>query len=295
MFRFSGFYVRKRSVRQYNYATGAHLLGYIAEVSLNEVNRDEYYLAGDYIGKLGVERSYETELRGEKGIEVLLRDARGCLMGHYLEGAKDKRPVPGKDLTLSVDFDLQAYGEQLMRGRRGSIVAIEPSTGEILCCVSSPTYDPRDLTKKAKGNRLVQLGKDPSRPLFNRAVSGTYPPGSTFKPSQALTFLQEKIINQNTYYPCVAGFHYKGAKLGCHHHPSPLNLPAALATSCNGYFCWGLYYMLENRSRYSSQYEAMSTWRDYMVSMGFGYRLGVDLPGEARGMNFRGYSILTGD
>ena len=284
LFRFKGFSVRKRTVRQYNYNIGGHILGDVAEVSSSDIDKDDYYRAGDYIGKQGVERSYEKELRGEKGVEILLRDARGRLVGHYQNGECDEVPHPGKDLTLTIDQELQAYGERLMAGRTGSIVAIEPTTGEILCSVSAPSYTPSDLAGKGRGMRIMKMSQDPRHPLLNRAVSGVYPPGSTFKPAQALTFLQERVINRNTSYPCTNGFHYRGMKLGCHYHPSPLNVTSALATSCNSFFCWGLYHMLGSRSRYTSLDEAMNRWRDYMVSMGFGYRLGVDLPGEARGM-----------
>lgn len=245
---------------------------------------DEYYLPGDFIGKLGVERSYEKQLRGEKGVEVLLRDAHGRIQGNYMEGKFDKAPVPGKNLTLSLDIELQMLGERLLEGKIGSIVAIEPSTGEVLCLVSSPTYDPSLMIGRDRGKNHLAMSKDPWKPLLNRAIMGAYPPGSTFKTTQALTFLQEGIINTGTMYPCSGGFSYRGLHVGCHAHPSPLSLIPAIATSCNGYFCWGLYYMIGARQKYGSVQKAMNTWRDYMVSMGFGYQLGIDLPGEKRGM-----------
>lgn len=284
LFRFHGFYVRRRTIRQYTYPYLAHVLGDVGEVSQREVERDDYYQPGDYIGKQGVERSYEKDLRGTKGVEVLLRDARGRIQGHYQHGAHDRKPQPGRDLTLSIDLKLQALGERLMEGKLGAIVAIEPKTGEILCMVSSPTYDPRMLEGKERGRLLTELGEDPLHPLLNRAVLGTYPPGSTFKTSQALTFLQEGIITPQTAYPCYHGFRFKGMKVGCHGHASPLPLIPAIATSCNGYFCWGLYYMLSNRQKYPTIQEAITVWKDYMVSMGFGYKLGVDLPSELRGL-----------
>lgn len=285
MFRFNGFSIRERTTRQYSYPYAAHVLGDVGEVSQNDINTDSYYRAGDYIGKLGVERSYEKWLRGQKGVEVLLRDSRGKIQGKYHDGADDVKPQPGNDITLTLDIELQALGERLMQGKRGSIVAIEPRTGEVLCMVSAPSYNPQDLLGKQRGARIMQMINNPSRPMYNRAVSGTYPPGSTFKTSQALTFMQEGIIDpNNTFYPCNGGFHYKNQKLGCHAHPSPLSLKPAIATSCNGYFCWGLVNMFGNRSKYSSVQDAMTRWKDYMVSMGFGYKLGIDLPGEARGM-----------
>lgn len=284
LFRFHGFYTRERTIRRYATDYCAHILGDVAEVSPTDVERDDYYSPGDYIGKQGVERSYEKELRGVKGVEVLLRDARGRIQGHYRDGTLDRKPIPGKNITLSIDAKLQALGERLMEGKMGAIVAIEPKTGEILCMVSAPSYDPHNMEGKQRGVQMMRLQRDPMKPMLNRAISGTYPPGSTFKTSQGLTFLQEGIITPMTAYPCSRGFYCKGMKVGCHGHGAPLPLVPAIATSCNGYFCWGLYHMLGNRSKYSTIQEAMTTWKDYMVSMGFGYKLGVDLPGEARGM-----------
>ena len=285
MYRFPGFYVQRRSIRQYQYPYAAHVLGDVAEVSPAEVEADDYYQPGDYIGKLGVERSYERQLRGEKGVKILRRDAHGRIQGSYQNGALDRRPKPGKNLTLAIDFDLQALGERLMQNKIGSIVAIEPSTGEILCMVSSPTYDPRLMVGRQRSKNHLELSRNAWKPLLNRSIMGQYPPGSTFKTTQGLTFMNEGIIHPTqTAYPCGHGFNYKGLHVGCHGHASPLSLVPALSTSCNGYFCWGLFYMLGAKSKYGSVQKAMNTWRDYMVSMGFGYRLGVDLPGEKRGL-----------
>ena len=285
MYRFPGFYVQKRSVRQYQYNMGAHILGDVAEVSPADIEEDDYYQPGDYIGKLGVERSYEKQLRGEKGMQILLRDAHGRIQGRYQNGAFDKRPIPGKNLTLSIDYELQALGERLMEGKIGSIVAIEPSTGEVLCMVSSPSYDPRLMVGRERRKNHKILSQDVWKPLLNRSIMGLYPPGSTFKTSQGLTFLSEGIITPSTPYPCGHGFNFKGLHVGCHGHAAPLPLVPALSTSCNGFFCWGLYHMINtNISKYGSVQNAMNTWRDYMVSMGFGYKLGIDLPGEKRGL-----------
>ena len=285
LFRFPGFYIQKRSIRQYSYPYAAHVLGDIGEVNPTDIEADDYYRSGDYIGKLGVERAYEKYLRGEKGSEILLRDAQGRIKGRYQGGKFDVAPVPGKNVTLSIDIDLQALGEKLMKGKLGSIVAIEPSTGEVLCMVSSPTYDPRVMVGRQRGKSHRLLNSDPMKPLINRAISGRYPPGSTFKTSQGLTFLQEGIISPTgTAYPCTHGFHFGRLTVGCHGHGSPLTLIPAIATSCNGYFCWGLYHMFSNRAKYRTVQDAMGRWKDYMVSMGFGYRLGIDLPGEDRGM-----------
>lgn len=285
MFRFPGFYVQKRSVRQYQYSMGAHVLGDVAEVSPADIEEDDYYQPGDYIGKLGIERSYEKQLRGVKGIQILLRDAHGRVQGRYRNGEFDQRAQPGKNLTLGIDANLQALGERLMEGKIGSIVAIEPSTGEVLCMVSSPSYDPRMMVGRQRSKNHRLLSQDVWKPLLNRSIMGLYPPGSTFKTSQGLTFLSEGIITPTTPYPCGHGFNFKGLHVGCHGHAAPLPLVPALSTSCNGFFCWGLYHMINtNISKYGTVQNAMNTWRDYMVSMGFGYKLGIDLPGEKRGL-----------
>ena len=285
LFRFPGIYVQRRSIRQYQYRLAAHVLGDVAEVSPSDIEEDPYYQPGDYIGKLGVERSYERQLRGEKGMQILLRDAHGRVQGRYQNGRFDRRPVAGKNLTLAIDADLQALGERLMEGKIGSIVAIDPSTGEVLCMVSSPTYDPRIMVGRQRSKSHLMLSRNVWKPLLNRSIMGQYPPGSTFKTTQGLTFMTEGIIHPtHTAYPCGHGFNFKGLHVGCHGHASPLSLVPALSTSCNGYFCWGLYYMVGAKSKYGSSRNAMNVWRDYMVSMGFGYKLGLDLPGEKRGM-----------
>lgn len=283
MYRFPGFYTQRRSIRQYRYPYAAHVLGDVAEVSPTDIEKDDYYIPGDYIGKLGVERSYEHVLRGEKGMQILLRDVLGRVKGRYMEGAMDKQPVAGKNLTLSIDYKLQALAERLLEGKIGSIVAIEPSTGEILCMASSPTYDPRIMVGRLRSKNHLLLSRDRRKPLLNRSIMGMYPPGSTFKTTQGLTFMTEGIVTSTTPYPCSGGFNFRGLHVGCHGHASPLPLVPSLSTSCNGYFCWGLYYMIGNKAKYGSVQNAMNKWRDYMVSMGFGYRLGVDLPGEKRG------------
>ena len=263
-----------------------HAFGDIGEVSAKEMEADEegYYIRGDYVGKLGVEKSYEKYLRGEKGIEILLRDAHGRIQGHYMDGEYDRPSVPGKNLTLSLDIDLQMLGERLLKNKIGSIVAIEPETGEILCLVSSPNYDPHLMIGRQRGKNHLALQRDMTKPLLNRALMGVYPPGSTFKTAQGLTFLQEGIITeQSPAFPCSHGFHYGRLTVGCHAHGSPLPLIPAIATSCNSYFCWGLFRMFGDR-KYGSPQNAITVWKDHMVSQGFGYKLGVDLPGEKRGL-----------
>lgn len=284
--RFNGFSVEKRSSRQYTTSLAAHLLGDVGEVSVADLAEDEdnYYRSGDYIGKLGVERSYEKQLRGEKGMKIMLRDVRGRIQGHYMNGKYDKEPVPGKDLTLGIDLELQALAERLLEGKLGAIVAIEPASGEILCMASSPTYDPRMMVGRERGANHQRLQADRMLPLLNRAIMGTYPPGSTFKVTQSLVGLEEGIIDPTTSFPCNHGFNYKGLHVGCHGHASPISLVPAIGTSCNSYFCWNLFRMLGNKRKYGSVQNAMTRWKDYMVAMGYGYKLGVDLPGEKRGM-----------
>ena len=296
MFMFPGFYVQKRSIRQYAYGAAGVLFGDVGEVSQKKIDEDSYYSRGDYIGTQGLEASYEEVLRGKKGVEMLLRDAYGRIQGNYRDGAMDTAAVRGKDIKLGIDIELQQLGERLMKNKIGSIVAIEPSTGEILCMVSAPSYDPRLLVGRQRGENHKILSQDKRKPLMNRAVMGTYPPGSTFKTSQALTFLQEDIITPQTLFPCTGGFRYNKFKLGCHPHSSPIMLSPAIATSCNAYFCWGLVRMFSSK-KYKNVQEAMDLWRDYMVSMGFGYRLGIDIPGEARGMipNAKYYSRHYGN
>lgn len=283
LYRFAGFDIDRRSIRKYNYDAGAHLLGDLGEVSKSDIEADGFYTQGDFIGKQGVEKYYEPLLRGEKGVEVLLKDAYGRIQGSYRDGEFDEAPVSGRNLTLSLDIELQKLGERLMQNKIGSIVAIEPATGEVLCMVSSPTFSPSDLSGRHRGENFQILASRNDKPLLNRTIQGTYPPGSTFKTSQALTFLQEGIINTKTQYPCSGGFSFRGLTVGCHQHSSPLSLNFAIATSCNGYFCWGYYYMIGNE-KYGRPQNALTVWKDYMVDMGFGYTLGIDLPGEARGM-----------
>ena len=282
LYKFSGFSIQRRTIRQYDYPVAGHLFGDLGEVSKKDIAKDDYYVQGDFIGKQGIESYYEKQLRGEKGKEVLLRDAYGRVKGKYMDGAMDVAPVPGKNLTLSIDIELQALAERLLQNKIGSVVAIEPSTGEVLCMASSPTFDPQVLVGRKRGENHRMLSKDKQKPLLNRAIMGTYPPGSTFKTSQALTYLQEGIITPETQFPCSRGFRYKGLHVGCHPHGSPIPLVPSLATSCNSYYCWGLYRMI-GADKYGSSQAALTRWKDHMVAMGFGYRLGIDLPGEARG------------
>lgn len=282
LYKFRGFYAEQRTVRRYSTTVGAHVLGDVGEVDQIDIDSDAYYRRGDYIGKLGIEKEYEKDLRGKKGVQILLRDSQGRIKGSYMKGKYDESAVPGKNLYLSIDQELQTLGERLLKGKIGTIVAIEPSTGEVLCMVSSPSYDPHILIGAKRGKNYQKLVLDPHKPLYNRAIMGQYPPGSTFKTSQGLTFLQEGVITPSTTYPCHRGFILGRLRVGCHGHSSPTALRFAIQTSCNGYFCWGFYHMMQ-KHRYGSVAKAFTKWKDYMVSMGFGYKLGIDLPGEKRG------------
>ena len=280
LYLFPGFFIQKRTVREYAFQSAANILGNIREVSATDIEKDRYYRRGDYTGDLGVEKSYEKALRGEKGMEILMKDAYGRIKGKYENGIHDISPKSGHNLTLSIDMDLQQYGEQLMAGKIGAIVAIEPSTGETLALVSSPSYDTSLLVGRERGKNYSALVKDPYKPLYDRALQGAYPPGSTFKPTQGLIFLQEGIINLQTMYPCYHGY-VNGLKVGCHGHASPISLKPALQTSCNAYFCWGFKNMIDKRgTKTAVQFEK---WKNYLVEMGYGYKLGVDLPSESRG------------
>ena len=283
MYRYPGFYIQKRILRQYNYNVAANLLGNIREVNNTDLKKDEYYRRGDYTGDLGIEKSYEKYLRGEKGLEILIRDVVGKIKGRYMNGEYDVQPVAGKDLKLRIDIELQKYGEQLMKNKIGAIVAIEPSTGEVLALGSSPTYDPNLLVGRVRGKNYQALKNDKTLPLYDRSIMAAYPPGSTFKPTQGLIFREEGIVTENTPFPCSGGFVYGRLKVGCHGHESPITLKPALRTSCNAYFCWGLKNMLDKKSKYGSTSEAFEIWKNYLVDMGYGYRLGIDLPGESRG------------
>lgn len=283
LYKFPGFYIQNRALRQYNYPNAAHILGYVAEVSKGQIEEDSYYTRGDYAGKSGVEKSYEEILRGEKGVEILLRDAHGRIKGKYEDGKHDQAPVSGKNLHLSINIDLQIYAEQLLQNKIGSIVMIEPSTGEVLCMATSPTYDPSVLLGREFSNNYKVLERSENKPLINRSIQGVYPPGSTFKTTQALIFLQEEIITPETNYYCAHGYPPGGGRPKCHGHASPLPLVPAIATSCNSYFCYGLNAMLSNRKKYKNVSEAFDVWKDHIVGMGMGYRTGIDLPSEARG------------
>ncbi len=284
LYRFKGFYIYPRTIRTYYTQAAAHSLGYIAEVNYNDMESDPYYTIGDYIGRSGIERSYEKELRGVKGQRIVLVDNLGRVQGAYQDGAYDVAAIPGKSLWASIDKDLQEYGESLMQGKRGSIVAIDPSTGEILCLITSPSYDPSLLVGSERGKNYMKLHHDSiNRPLFNRALSAMYPPGSTFKLANALVYQQAGTVNEHTLYGCQMGYAYGNRKLGCHGHPSPLNVSGSVQHSCNAWYCRGLVAMLENRKMYKSTREAYEDWYSHILQLGFGQKFNSDLPYEITG------------
>ncbi|MEZ3564692.1 MAG: penicillin-binding protein 2 [Duncaniella sp.] len=297
LYRFPGFYIQKKILREYNYKCASNVLGNIREVGPSDMEKDPYYARGDYMGDVGVENTYERFLRGVKGTEVLMRDALGRIQGRYEEGALDREAVAGKNIKLSLNIELQQYAESLMVNKKGAVVAIEPSTGEVLCLVTAPSYDPSLLVGRERGNNYNKMMRDLDKPLLNRAIQATYPPGSTFKPTQGLIFLQEGIITPSTPYPCYHGFVLGRLKVGCHGHGSPLPLKPALQTSCNAYFCWGLKNMIDKKSKYGTVAKAFDVWKHHMISQGYGYKLGIDLPGEYRGFipNVEFYNKRYGD
>jgi penicillin-binding protein 2 len=282
LYHFPGFSIQQRTIRDYAYKSAAHALGSIGEVSRTTIEKDDYYKMGDYIGITGLEKSYENELRGEKGVQIMLRDSRGRIKGRYANGAYDEEPVPGKTLRLGLDIELQMLGERLMNGKRGSIVAIDPSTGEILAAVSAPSYDPTLMVGRQRSAMFKELNSNPNKPLLDRTVMARYPPGSTFKVANALVLQQNGIINGGTRFPCHRGYTVGHFHLACHSHASPLDLYGAIANSCNAYFCAGLRAMLDN-DKYKNITEAFNMWRSDILTFGFGKKLGVDLPHENGG------------
>jgi penicillin-binding protein 2 len=279
MFLFPGFYVQPRTLRKYSRPVGAHVLGYVSEVDDNIIRKDPYYKPGDYIGKSGIEESYEKVLRGRRGVKIYLVDVYSRIKGSYANGRMDTVAVQGADLTSSLDIKLQEYGELLMHNKRGSIVAIEPQTGEVLALVSAPTYDPGLLVGRIRSENFAKLqGDSLVIPLFNRALMASYPPGSTFKPINGLIALQEGVINDDTRFSCNMGYLF----VGCHLHASPLNLEGAIMNSCNSYFCQAFRRVLEN-PRYPSVSEAYTHWKSYLSEFGFGSKLGTDFVNELAG------------
>ena len=281
-YEYPGFRGQVRSSRTYPFNAGGNLLGYVNEVNADEIKADpEAYRSGDYIGKTGLEAIREKELRGTKGYHIFLRDSRNRKQDSYAGGEYDKPAVPGTDIVTTIDAPLQQYGQELMEGKKGSLIAIEPATGEILTMVSSPGIDVNVLSDIS--SHYAELVLDPNKPMFNRTVQASYPPGSVFKLVNGLIGLQEGVLQPSYEYPCSHGYAYSSNhKLGCHGHRSPLNLTEAVMMSCNAYFCYVLKNLLENKS-YPSVDDAFDRWREYVLSFGFGRKLGSDFPAELGG------------
>jgi len=284
LYNFPGFYVQLRTLRKYTYPIAAHTLGYIGEVSPEMINRNPYYKSGDYIGISGIEKSYEEFLRGKKGLKIRVFDVHNRDMGSFQNGKYDTISKAGPDLYSSLDADLQMYGELLMTGKKGSIVAIEPSTGEILCLVSSPSYDPNLLVGQARKKNYKILSEDTVFvPLFNRALMAMYPPGSTFKLVDALVGQQEGVLFPETRYSCPGGFAIGNGKIvACHSHFSPLDLTQAIQFSCNTYFCQVFRSIIDKKTFLNTR-QGYENWRKQVMSFGFGKKLGIDLTGELNG------------
>lgn len=280
-YKFPGFKGQARSIRQYPYNAGGNLLGYVSEVDAAYLKRyPDEYKAGDYAGKTGIEAAREKELRGEKGYNIYLRNSHNKIESRYRDGEMDKEAVPGDDITTTIDAELQNYGQLLMQNKVGSLVAIEPSTGEILTLVSSPGIDVDQLADI--GRHYKEISSNPHRPMFNRAVQASYPPGSVFKLVNGLIGLQEEVFTPETKYPCNMGYQFGRNKLGCHAHPSPLAFEESIMMSCNAYYCYVLRGILENR-KYEDIDHAMDKWNEYVKSFGFGKKLGSDFPSELGG------------
>lgn len=280
LFNYPGFYVQTRTLRKYPEETAAHILGYVGEVSQSMVDKNPYYKSGDHIGISGLEKEYEEALRGKRGVEIKMVDVFNREKGKFADGAFDSTAVSGNNLQLTIDAQLQAYGEQLMQNKKGSIVAIDPKSGEILAFVSSPYYDPNLLVGRKRSKNYRLLSQDTLKPLFNRAIMAKYPPGSTFKSINALIGLQEGVLKTNTYYSCYNGYYYAGQRMGCHSHRSPVDLEYSIVTSCNAYYCNVFRSIIE---KYPTAEEGYRVWRSYVLNFGLGKKTGIDIPNELSG------------
>ena len=282
LFRFKGFYFQKRSVRSYPQKIASHLLGYIGEVNKEKADKDPYYREGDYIGVSGLERSYEEVLRGRKGTRIVMVDVHNQEKGSYMNGKFDTTGIAGVGLVCTIDADLQAYGESLMQGKRGSIVAIEPSTGEVLCLVSAPNFDPNLLVGHDRTKNFTKLFRDTFQmPLFNRATQAMYPPGSIFKLVNALVAQNDGLIRRSTKFPCNSGYPPMGGKPKCHPHPTP-DLSASIEFSCNSYYSY-VFRSIVDQKAFPKFQDGYNHWRDNVMSFGVGKKLKYDLPYEKPG------------
>ncbi|MDD2594534.1 MAG: penicillin-binding transpeptidase domain-containing protein [Bacteroidales bacterium] len=280
LYKFPGFSAIPRLARTYPFNAGGNLLGYVSEVDANYLKRNPSYKMGDYAGKTGMEEAYEELLKGEKGYTIYLRDAHNRIKEHYEQGQYDKTAVKGADVVTTIDAHLQAYGETLMKNKVGSLVAIEPSTGEILTMVSSPGINVNQLAEINK--HYKDIVADPYKPMFNRVVMSPQPPGSVFKLVNGLIGLQENVVTVDTKYPCHRGYTVGNLTVGCHNHPSPLNFYQSIMMSCNAYYCY-LFRSIMDNPKYSNIREAFLKWSEYVKSLGFGTKLGSDIPSEQAG------------
>ncbi len=283
LYKFKGFFVQARTLRKYPQEIAAHTLGYVGEVSEKITQKNPYYKSGDYIGVSGIEKSYEEELRGKKGLKVMMVDVFSRPKGRFKDGMYDTTAISGQNLISSLSARLQKYGEQLLQNKSGAIVAIDPSTGEILACISGPSYNPNLLVGRARSKNYGKLFMDKSLPLFNRALMAYYPPGSTFKLLNGLIGEQEQVTFRETRYPCNRGYPVMGGKPKCHPHPSPMDLPGAVSTSCNSYFCYVFRSIIDNHKKYPNVVAGYNAWREYVLSFGVGIKIHTDLPQELPG------------
>ena len=280
LYKFEGFYAQSRTLRYYPDSVACHILGYIGEVNEKTIEENPYYKKGDYIGMSGLEKSYEEILRGQKGSKITLVDVHNREKGSFQDGMFDTLAVAGQNLYSTIDIELQKYAEKIMANKRGCIVAIEPSTGEILCFVSAPYYNPNLLVGRIRGENYKKLSQDISKPLFNRALMAEYPPGSIFKIAQALIALDMGVINPNTGFGCDKSL------VGCHNHPSASSVRDAIKMSCNPYFYRVFQRVVQrtnpNTGKVDSKY-GLSEWGNAAKRMGFGTRLDIDLPSARKG------------
>lgn len=283
LYRFPGFFVQPRTLRKYPRKTAAHMLGYVGEADKQTTLKDLYYSEGDYLGVSGLEKTYEKVLRGKKGMRIMMVDVNNREKGSYMNGLYDTAAISGKYITTTIDADLQQYAELLMQNKIGSVVAIEPQTGEILALVSSPTYDPNLLVGRPRNKNFAMLLADKEgNPLFNRATMASYPPGSTFKLIMALIGLHEGVLTSKMRYPCAEGYPPLGGRPKCHPHSSPLDLCGAIGTSCNSYFSYVFKSVIDNK-KYEDTYVAYANWRDIVLSFKMGTKTGSDIANELNG------------
>lgn len=281
LYKYPGVFEQERTLRTYPKHIAGHLLGYMNEVNDVDITKQPYYKPRDYIGRSGIEKQYEVVLRGERGVKYLLQDAIGIATGSYEDGKHDTLAKSGKNITLGIDWELQAYGEKLMQNKLGSVVAIEPGSGEILAMVSSPSYDPNLLVGRELGKNYGVLQKDSLKPLLNRSTGSIYPPGSIFKLVMSLVGMQEGVITENSGFPCTKSL------VGCHNHPSAQNVRQAVKMSCNPYFYYVVRRIIQqgkHKSQFKDAAVGLDIWAKYVRSFGLGAKSQTDFGGMAQGL-----------